>query len=369
MNHLAFRERPLQPEKAPKGWYRCAMVVARKHRWTGTMSLAIRRRDFLPLALAAASSPTSVMAQSVELPIVATLIGAPNPPDATSMAWLGAVRNGLAEHGWVDGRNVVVVARFTAGQAELTALFSRELIAMRPALFVTGTTENAVAVHGQAPEIPLVFVAVPDPVVAGLVASYRQPGGNATGITHLEPSVAGKMVDLLLAVAPQTSVVFFFTNPASALSPVLWHPYAVAAANAHGVRFEEAYVSTLGEVEPAVAAMAATPGAGIIIPSNNWVHNNAAAFVEPINRFRLPAIYPAHRMVEQGGLMGIGVDTVELFRMGGDYAGRILHGTNPGDLPVRTATFSTVINMQTAAALGIDIPPIVLITANRIIDE
>lgn len=333
-----------------------------------TMSVDIRRRDFLPLALAAFGSPASVMAQSTELPLVAALIGAPNPPDATSMAWLGAVRNGLAEHGWFDGRNVVIVARFTAGQPELTALFSRELVAMQPDVFVTGTTANAVAVHGQAPAIPLVFVAVPDPVAAGLVESYRQPGGNATGITHLEPSVGGKMVDLLVAVAPHTTVVFFFTNPETSEAPALWHSYAREAAVKYGIHFEEAYVRTIEEVEPAVAAMAATPGAGIILPANNWVHNNAAAFVEPINRSRLPAVYPSHRMVEQGGLLGIGVDIVELFRMGGQYAGRILNGTNPGDLPVRTATFGTVINMGTAEALGITIPPILLIAANRIIE-
>lgn len=332
------------------------------------MGAAIRRRDFLPLVLAAAGAPASVMAQPGGLLLVAALIGAPNPPDATSMAWLGAVRDGLAEHGWVDGRNIVIEARFTAGQAELTERFTRELAAMQPAIFVAGTPGNAVAVHDLAPEIPLVFVAVPDPVAAGLVASYRQPGGNATGITHLEPSVAGKMVDLLLAVAPRTSVIFFFTNPATDTTPALWHPYAITAANAHGRRLVEAYVSTLGEVEPAVAAMAATPGAGIIVPGNNWVHNNAAAFVEPINRFRLPAIYPAQRMVEQGGLMGIGVDTVELFRMGGEYAGRILSGTSPGDLPVRTATFGTVINIRTAAALGITVPPLLLMSADRLID-
>lgn len=333
------------------------------------MGPAIRRRDFFPLAMAAASAPGAVLAQSAARPLVAALIGAPNPPDATSLAWLGAVRDGLAEHGWIDGRNLVIEGRFTAGEAELRERFANELAAMEPTLFVTGTTENAIAVHGLAPETPLVFVAVPDPVEAGLVASYREPGGNATGITHLEPSVAGKMVDLLLEVAPQTSVVFFLTNPGTAASPALWLPFAREAAAIHGVGFEEAYVDSVEEVEPAVAAIAATPGAGIVVPSNNWVHNNAAAFVEPINRFRVPAIYPAHRMVDDaGGLLAIGVDTVELFRIGGDYAGRILSGTSPGALPVRTAAFSTVINLRTAAAQGIVIPQLLLFRADRLID-
>lgn len=328
----------------------------------------LRRREFIALALAAAGAPATALAQVSRQRLVAALIGAPNPPDQTSMAWLAAVRAGLAGTGWAEGSNVHVEARFTAGEAALTARFSAELVAMQPDIFVTGTTENAVAISALAPDTPLVFVAVPDPIAAGLVDNYPHPNGRATGFAHLEPSVGGKMVDLLMEVAPRTSQVVFFTNPATSQAPSLWRPFVMAAAATHGIGFVESSVAALDEIEPAVARMAETPGSGIVLPANNWVHNNARSFVEPINRYRIPAVYPAVRMIEEGGLIGFGVDIVEMFRLGGEYAGRILNGLRPGDLPVQSADFGTAINLRTAAAQGIVIPSNLLVAADRIIE-
>lgn len=322
----------------------------------------------MAIALAVAGAPGLALAQPSRQRLVGALIGAPNPPDQTSIAWLAAVRAGLAGTGWTEGSNVHVEARFTAGEAALTTQFSAELVAMQPDIFVTGTTENAVAIHALAPSTPLVFVAVPDPIAAGLVDNYPHPNGNATGVTHLEPSVAGKMVDLLMEVAPRTSQVIFFTNPATSQAPPLWRPFVMEAAAAHGIGFVESNVAALDEIEPAVARMAETPGSGIVLPSNNWVHNNARSFVEPINRYGIPAVYPAVRMIEEGGLIGIGVDIVEMFRFGGEYAGRILNGRRPADLPVQSAGFSTVINLRTAAAQGIVIPSRLLVAADRVIE-
>ena len=218
----------------------------------------------------------------------------------------------------------------------------------------------------RAPDTPLVFVAVPDPIGAGLVETYAHPGGNATGVAHLEPSIGGRMVDLLVKVAPTITRVVSLTNPDTESGDM--RPFIVEAAGALGLGFEDADVHSVEDVAPVVDAIAAVPGAGLVLQSNNWVHNNAAYFVEAINRRQVPAIYPSIRMVDVGGLIGVGVDIVEMFRLGGSYAGRILNGALPADLPVLSAPFQLVVNLKTAAAQGIIMPVSVLAIADRFIE-
>jgi putative tryptophan/tyrosine transport system substrate-binding protein len=328
----------------------------------------VRRRDVLAIGAAAMAAPSLAWAQPRASRLVAAMIGAPNPLDETGVAWSEAIRAGLRGQGWNDGDNVQLEVRPTAGARVLTERYAAELLALRPDIFITGTTENAVAIHQLTQSVPLVFVAVPDPIAAGLIDTYPRPGGNATGVTHLEPSIAGKMVDMLVAIAPSISRVVFFTNPASSQAPAMWRPFAIEAAGVHGLSFEEAYVSAIGEVAPAIDAIAAVPGAGLLLPSNNWVHNNASFFIDAIDQHRLPAVYPSIRMVEAGALICIGVDIVDMFRLGGDYAGRILNGAAPRDLPVQGAPFRMAVNLRTAAAHGITIPLSVLAIADQVIE-
>ncbi len=145
-------------------------------------------------------------------------------------------------------------------------------------------------------------------------------------------------------------------------------PFVAEAANAYGLPFEEQFVGAIEQVAPAIDAIAASPGAGLVLPSNNWVHNNASYFVDAINFHRLPAVYPATRMVEQGGLIGLGVDTTASFYRGGVYAGHVLDGTSPGDLPVLSPRYVLIVNLRTAALLGVTIPVDILATADRVIE-
>ena len=324
------------------------------------------RREVLGLVAALAASPRITFAQGSEPLLVAAIIGAPGPDDPAAIAWTEAVRHGLQEEGWIDGENIHIEARFTAGLVELTERYVAELLAMEPDIFVTGTTRNAVAVDTATQAIPLVFVAVPDPIGNGLVDSYPRPGGHATGITHLEPSVGGKMVEMLLQIAPATTKVVLLTNPDTVSSDM--RPFIVEAADQLGVAFMDADVHVVEEVGPVVDAIAREPGVGLVLQSNNWVHNNASYFVEAINRNHIPAVYPAHRIVDAGGLIGVGVEIVEMFRFGGAYAGRILSGADPAELPVRAAPYSTVVNLRTAAEQGIEIPLSVMATAGRFIE-
>jgi putative ABC transport system substrate-binding protein len=174
------------------------------------------------------------------------------------------------------------------------------------------------------------------------------------------------MVDLLMGVAPATRRIAYLTNPDIYTTPMF--PFATEAALRHGVDVSAVDVRTLDQIAPAIAAIAGWAGAGIVMPPNNWVHNNGTFFVAPINEHRVPAIYPAHRMVEAGGLLGIGVDSVPMFRLGGDYAGRILDGADPRSTPVQSAPFSTVLNIRTANLLGITLPTSVLVAVDRVIE-
>lgn len=301
------------------------------------------------------------------VPLVAAMIGAFPPPDATGIAWADAVLAGLRDQGWDhDTAAVRSEFRFTAGQVEATSQFAADLVAMAPDVFVTGTPPNSILVHALAPTIPLVFVAVPDPIGDGLVESYARPGGNATGVTALEPPMGGKMVELLMAIAPATRRIAYLTNPDSYTTPML--PFVTEAALRFGVDMSTVDVHGIDQIAPAVAAIAGWEGAGIVMPANNWVHNNSAAFVAPINEYRVPAIYPAHRMADAGGLIALGTYTTRMFRIGGDYAGRILNGAAPSSLPVQVAPFGTVLNMRTASLLGITIPVSVLVAVDRIIE-
>jgi putative ABC transport system substrate-binding protein len=330
------------------------------------VTVSINRRHLLGLAAASVTVPRFALAQTPQR-LVASLIGAADPPNETSLLWADAVRRGLAAQGWIDGGNMRLVVRFTAGLAELTDRYADELTAMGPDIFVTGTHQNATAVLERAPDTPCVFVAVPDPVGVGLVDTYARPGGNATGIAHLEPSVGGKMVELLLQIAPTIRRAVSLTRPDTVADARLV-TFIRDASVALGLGFETVDVHSVEDVAPAVDAIASEPGAGLVLPTNNWVHNNESVFVNAINARFLPAIYPATRMVDAGGLVGIGTDTAELFRLGGTYAGRILNGDSPADLPVRSAPFQLVVNLRTAAAQGITMPLSVLVIADRIIE-
>ncbi|MCW5714323.1 MAG: ABC transporter substrate-binding protein [Bauldia sp.] len=324
--------------------------------------MPVDRRRFMFGAAGSLLGAPFVRAQS-SVPLVAAMIGAFPPPDATGIEWADAVLAGLRDQGWHTVRSEF---RFTAGQSEATAQFAAELVAMAPDVIVTGTPTNSIMVHSLTRTIPLVFVAVPDPIGDGLVESYARPGGNATGVTHVEPPIGGKMVELLMELAPTTRRIAYLTNPDAYSLPML--SYATEAALRYGVEVSTVDVHTLDQIAPAIAAIAAWGGAGIVMPGNNWVHNNAPFFIAPINEHRIPAIYPAHRMVEAGGLIAIGTYTTLMFRMGGDYAGRILNGAAPSTLPVQAAPFGTVLNIRTANLLGITLPVSVLVAVDRVIE-
>jgi putative ABC transport system substrate-binding protein len=327
----------------------------------------MRRRDILTAAgIGAAALTLSRIGreqQSTEVKFVASLIGSNPPPNRFGVEWSAAVEAGLAGQGWSVGDNLQIQHRFSPGQEELSIQYAAELMAMNPDLLLCGSDHNAVVVQRLGLHIPWVFGFVPDPIALGLVTNIARPEGNVTGITHLDPAAGGYVVELLLAVAPDTARIFMLTNRGgSPLNAML--PFVEAAAEASGLPLEIANVEAEEEIEPTIARIAAVPGAGIVLQANNWIHNRPQFFVDAINRYQIPAAYSSFILLEAGGLIGIGVDAIAGFSMVGDYGGRILNGTPPGNLPVLSMPYTVRVNVSTAASQGITIPPIIFATVD-----
>lgn len=328
----------------------------------------MRRRDFVAAAAVlplVATLPARAQAGSK---LVAAMIGAGGPADPSGIEWLDAIRQGLAAEGWIDGGTVRIEVRFTAGRPDLSVAYAAELAALGPDAFLCGTTQNAVNAHAIAPDVPLVFVAVPDPIGAGLVQSISHPGGMVTGISHYAPEVGGKLVSLLLEMAPSLRRLGYIHNPdTGSVSSELFRPHIMAAAVLLGVDIIDTPVRGLEEVGPAIDTIAALPDAGLIVPVNNWILSNRAVFVEAVARNRLPAIWGFGNV--DGGLISYYVDTTRAFLEGAVYVGQILRGASPANLPVRSAPrYLLTVDLGTAAALGLHVPPVIFATADRIFE-
>ncbi|MCW5718383.1 MAG: ABC transporter substrate-binding protein [Bauldia sp.] len=330
----------------------------------------MRRRDLLATgasALALVAMPGLVRAQGVGQKLVCAMIGAAGPEDPNGAAWLAEITRGLAEEGWTEGGNVHVEARFTAGLLDLSERFSAELAGLGPDVWVCGTPANAKNAHTLTPDVPLVFVAVPDPVGEGLIRSFNEPGGNITGVAHYEASVGGRQMGLLLEIAPDVRNVGYIYHPDGGTGFSYLRPFVNEVAVAAGVTLIDLPVRTLGEVEPAIASVAALPGPGLFVPTNNWTNSNRQVFIDAVNRHRIPAMW-GHTGLEQG-LISYRADTTEAFHLAGGLAGRILNGADPRNLPVLGAPrYVLTVNLSVAASLGLTVPLSILVAADRVIE-
>lgn len=269
----------------------------------------------------------------------------------------------------MDGRNLLVTVQFNSANRDLSRQYAEELFDLGQDAFVCGTSLNALALKAVTETIPIVFVALQDPIGLGLVESYARPGGNLTGFTNFEPSHGGKFVDLLLEVAPNLTRMAIMYNPdtiaqrgAAVLPPI------VDAAAARGVATVAVEVRSVEEMEPAVAAVAA-PGTGMIVALDNYMFSNRPPILAAINRHGLPAIYPFQNFADEGGLMAYAVNTLDVFRQGGAYAGRILNGASPANLPVQAPkTFILALNLRAAEEAGLRFPATLMATADRFVE-
>ena len=280
------------------------------------------------------------------------------------------ISRGLAALGWVSGRNVEIEYRWHAGDASQAQAIAKELVELRPDILVANTTPSLAAMRQATRTIPIVFIGVADPVGQGFVPSLARPAGNMTGFGLEEPSMGAKWVELLKEIAPGVAHSTIHFNPETAPFARMFLPSMEAAARSAALTLSVAPVSNGAEIEHAIAVAGREQGGGLIVlPDSLPVPATRSDRRPATARQRLPAVYTDRPFVAGGGLIAYGIDRVELFRFAASYVNRILKGEKPADLPVQQpTTFELIINLKTAKALGLEVPPTLLARADEVIE-
>jgi putative ABC transport system substrate-binding protein len=323
----------------------------------------MKRREFIRILSGAAAAPSllwplAARAQQAGGMRRIGVLMALAESDLKGQAFVAAFREGLQKLGWAEGRNIRVdIRRATGGDAELGQRFAKELVALQPDLILSQSTANTAALLQQTRTIPIVFVQVTDPVGSGFVASFARPGGNVTGFTTFDPTMAGKWLELLREIAPSVNRIAFMYNPATATYADIFLSVFKAAAASFAVQAIAAPVRDMSEVESLIAAQAREPNHGLMVMPDPFAAARSAEITSLAARYRLPAISPYRFYTERGGLLSYGDDVADNFRRAAAYADRILKGAKPSELPVQAPVkFELVINLKTAKALGLDVP-------------
>jgi putative ABC transport system substrate-binding protein len=328
----------------------------------------MRRREFITLLGSAVSWPLMARAQHPErmrrIGVLMNLAAG----DARGQARVATFRKELQTLGWAAGRNVQIDIRWASDKA-LMQKFAKELVALQPDLILSLNTPTTASLVQQTRTIPIIFVVVSDPVGSGFVASFPRPGGNVTGFTNIEPTMAGKWLELLKEIAPRVARVAFLFNPATAPYAELYLTPFKAAAASLALETIAAPVRDTSELESTIAAQAGAPNGGLVVMTDSFFFTHKAETLSLAAHYRLPAVYPFRFFVEFGGLLSYGNDINDSFRRAATYADRILKGATPKDLPVQAPVkFELVINLKTAKALGLTVPPQLLSRADEVIE-
>ncbi len=332
----------------------------------------MRRRDFIAgITGSAATWPLAVRAQQAgrawRLSVLSN--AAESDPEAQSM--VAALHQGLYELGWVDGRNIRIDHRWAASNPARIADLAKQLVALQPDILFAHTSVPVIALRRETATIPIVFVQVADPIGSGFVTNLAHPGGNITGFSSFESSMGGKWAGMLKEIAPGTTRMAFLFNPKTAPYAGTGYyqaPFETAAASL-GIEVSANPIDSPREMEGAVAALGRGRGGGLIVipDSFNLVHREQIIALAALHR--VPAIYPYLFAVREGGLISYGIDQVDLFRRAASYVDRILKGEKPANLPVQTPTkFESAINIKTARALGLDVPPMLLARVDEVVE-
>jgi putative ABC transport system substrate-binding protein len=332
---------------------------------------AMRRRDFITL-LGGAALIWSLEARSQQeerIRRIGWLAGGLAATDPESQARKAAFLQRLRELGWTEGQNVRIDYRWGAGSADIIRKHAAELIALTPDVTLAIAGQAAYALQQESRTIPMVFTQVTDPIGAGIVDSLARPGGNATGFTTFEYGFGAKWLELLKQIAPGVKRVAVLRDPANPAGSGQWGAIQSAASSA-GVELTSINTRrATDEIERDIAAFARQPNGGLIMTGSTTAASRRDALVTLITRQKLPAIYPYRYYSASGGLFSYGPDTVDQYRRAAGYVDRILKGEKSADLPVQTPTkFELVINLKTAKALGLTVPPSLLAQANEVIE-
>jgi ABC-type uncharacterized transport system substrate-binding protein len=325
----------------------------------------VRRREFISLlGGVAATWPVAVRAQQ-PMPVIG-ILAAPAPPYAENVS---AIRRGLNEAGFVEGRNVAIEFRWAEGQLDRLPALAADLVKRQVAVIVTvGGPAPLAAAKNATSTIPVVFHMGADPVRLGFVKSFNRPGGNVTGISLLQVAMGAKRLEVLREFVPAAKIIGLLTNPANPNVDTVV-PDLHDTAGALGLHLVVGYASSQSDVDVAFESFAGGRVQALLVDADAVFFSRRQQIIALAARHAVPAMYVSRLYVEGGGLVSYGADIADAYRDVGAYAGKILKGAHPADLPVTQPTkFELVINLKTAKALGLEVPPTLLARADEVIE-
>jgi putative ABC transport system substrate-binding protein len=331
------------------------------------MAISLGRREFLGAVGGAAAWPLAASGQQDGRVrrIGVLMVGDENDPEQKRR--LSAFIQALAGLGWTNGRNVRMDLRWYGDGTNRVRALAQELVGLQPDIILTSGTPATVAVQGETRTIPIVFPGAGDPVASGIVPRLDRPGGNTTGFANQEASLGGKWLELLSEIAPGLKRAAIMFNPDTA--SVSYMPSLETAARSLKVAQIIAPVHSDVEIETAISALGREPGSGLVVVPDVFMTVNRASLISAAARNNVPAVYAQSVFARNGGLLSYGPDQLDTFRRAATYVDRILRGEKPGDLPVQFPTkIEMVLNRKTATALGLAIPPSIMLRATEVIE-
>jgi ABC-type uncharacterized transport system substrate-binding protein len=332
------------------------------------MSICVRRRDFIAALGGAAAWPLAARAQQGGRLRRVGVLMAFNENDPEARAYLSAFTQGLAESGWTDSRNLRVDVRWAAGDVDRMRMSAKELLDLQPDVILAHGTPATLSFQRQTRTTPIVFTSVSDPVGDGFIESLPRPGGNITGFISQEAAMAGKLLELLTEIAPAVKRVAAMFNPDAAPGGGQYVlPAFEAAARSFKVVPIEAPIHSDAEIETVITSL--DRESGLVVPPDIFVESHRAHIILLAARNNVPTVYPDPVWARDGGLLSYGPDRRDIFRRSASYVDRILRGAKPAELPVQLPTkFEMVVNLNTAKALGLAVPPSIMLRATEVIE-
>jgi putative ABC transport system substrate-binding protein len=328
-----------------------------------------RRREFITLLGGAAACSLPARAQQGDRVRRIGVLMPWDQNDPVAKPLVSALTRSLADLGWTDGRNMRMDLRWGGGDINRTRVLARELVGLQPDIIVTNTAPATVALQRETRTIPIVFVGLGDPVDLGIVPRLDRPSGNTTGFANYEASLGGKWLELLSEIAPGLKRAAIMFNPDTNPLVSRFMPSLETAARSFKVAPIISPVHSDEEIETAIIALGREPGGGLVVLPGVFQGAHRAAIISAAARANVPAVYSLSDLVRDGGLLSYGPDPVDNWRRAATYVDRILRGAKPGDLPVQLPTkFEMVLNLKTAKALGLAVPPSIMLRADEVIE-